>query len=88
MPINWILGHKPQHACKKVSTDREAIEMLSRENPEMSMDRGSIENLLGPIESSKIFLNGSRSCRGSVESKQRGSIEMDVSRYLSRSYQA
>ena len=42
------------NSCKRVSTDRKAVEMLSRENPEISIDRGSIENLSGRQRAQKI----------------------------------
>ena len=34
-----------KNACKRVSTDREVVKMLSRENPKILMDRGFVKNL-------------------------------------------
>ena len=42
------------NSCKRVSTDRKAVEMLSRENPEVSIDRWSIENLSSRQRAQKI----------------------------------
>ena len=76
--------HVKNNAYKRVSTDREAIERKPRNLDGSRICRESIRQ----IESSEIFLNGSKSCRGSVESKAKrldrnGCVEVSVKKLLS-----
>ena len=59
------------NACKRVSTNCEAIELLSSENPEISMDRGVVKNLSGRQRAWKISLMDRPICREAVKVKPR-----------------
>ena len=68
------------NACKRVSTDQEAVELISRENLEILMDRGSVENLLGKQRAQKISSMNREVVEDLSRSQEEGLIERNLSR--------
>ena len=76
------------NTCKRVSTDREAVELLSRENPEIAMDRGSFENLSGRQRVQKFSSMDQEAVKDLLRSQEEGSIERIFVDDVTRSCQA
>ena len=76
------------NTCKRVSTDREAVELLSRENPKIAMDRGSFENLSGRQRAQKFSSMDQEAVKDLLRSQEEGSIERIFVDNVTRSCQA
>ena len=70
------------------STDREAVELLSRENPEILMDRGFVENLSGRQRAQKISLMDREAVEDLSRSQEEGLIGRISVEDVSRSFRA
>ena len=68
------------NACKRVSTDQEVVELISRENLEILMDRGSVKNLLGKQRAQKISSMNREVVEDLSRSQEEGLIERNSSR--------